>query len=469
MAGCSHLPRFSDRESSPEDTAVILPETEQEASAANLPSSNTIEPEVAGETLKPTSTSGDVSDANTVVASPEPAPAPEIDLLTRIRQGYDLPSFDSKYIAQYERWNSQHPTYLKNLFERAEPILYYIVEELDKRQLPLDLALLPAVESAFKPEAYSRSSAAGLWQFIPLTARHFGLRQDWWYDGRRDSIAATKAALDYLEELNALFDGDWLLTLAAYNAGQGTVGKAIRYNQRKGRGTAYQDLDLRKETRRYVPKLYALRNIIQWPERYGVTLPTIPNKPHFEIVDLPGQTDLQRFAMESGIALPTLKHLNAGHRRWATSPDGPHRLLVPLTHLSQAKATIERLAKEPTIEYQNHRIRRGETLSQISNRYGVPVSAIQQTNGLRNSRIRAGKNLLIPVAARANASGSQVVVASAGGAQNASKIVHRVVAGETLWSIARRYQVKVKQLLNWNQLSANQILSLNQALTVFVN
>ena len=222
--------------------------------------------------------------------------APPIDVLERIRRGFQFPEINSKYTESYLKWNTSHPTYLADLFARAEPFLYYIVEEIEKRGLPMELALLPTIESAYKPDAMSRSRASGLWQFIPSTGKSFGLSQDWWYDGRRDLIASTHAALDYLTQLNKMFDGDWHLTLAAYNAGQGTILRAISSNKRKGKSTNYQSLSLRSETVKYVPKLQAMIEIVKNPGRYNVSLPKIANQPYFETLELPGQIDIQQFS-----------------------------------------------------------------------------------------------------------------------------------------------------------------------------
>jgi membrane-bound lytic murein transglycosylase D len=414
---------------------------------------------------------------------------PEVDLLNRIRAGFQFPEFKSKHINQYEKWSSQHPTYLTNLFTRAEPFLFHIVEEIEKRGLPMELVLLPAVESAYKPNAVSTSAAGGLWQFIPSTGKYYGLRQDWWYDGRRDTIAATNAALDYLTSLNQMFEGDWLLALAAYNAGQGTVRNAIKYNTRKGQPTNYQALTLRKETEHYVPKLFALRNIIQDPDKFGVTLPVIENKPHFEIINLPGQIDLLQFAEQSEVELAPLQHLNAGFRRWATSPDGPHRLLVPLSSdMTKIAETLARIETGPNISFRNHRINKGDTLSAIARRYSVSVSALKTVNKMHSASIREGLNLLIPVSdrtpddiARNSNKDNPKSLASATDRENtaavsntqsiassgSTQLVHRVVAGDTLWSIARQYQVRMTELLFWNKLRQNQILNLNQALLIF--
>ena len=329
-----------------------------------------------------------------------------LDLIARIRSGFRLPELHSKDIKQYERWSSKHPTYLSNLLNRAEPFLFYILDELAKRDMPTEIALLPAIESAFKPNAISKSKAGGLWQFVPSTGKYFGLRQDWWYDGRRDVLASTTAALDYLTELNKQFNGDWFLTLAAYNAGPGTLAKAIKSNQRRGLGTEFHQLKLRSETRRYVPKLIALKNIINNPEKFGVTLPIMPNTQYFRTVYFPNQIDLDEFTSSLELDIDEFRHLNAGHLRSATSPDGPHRVLLPLDSVSpEINTIIEKMSSS-------------------------------------NFAIQA---------------------------KQSNQLSHRVIAGDTLWSIARRYSVQVTELLNWNNLSNHAILNLDQILKVFPN
>lgn len=381
------------------------------------------------------------------------------DLFARLRSGFSMPEFDSKHVGEYEQWNASHPKYLENLFIRATPFLYYIVEELEKRELPMELALLPAVESAYRPEAVSRSHAVGLWQFIPATGREFGLYDTWWYDGRRDPLAATNAALDYLQQLNKMFDGDWFLTLAAYNAGPGTVRRAIK-RHRTSRSATYSAISLRSETRRYVPKLIALKNIIRDPERYDVKLPTIASEPYFEVLELPGQIDLNKFSDEVSLDISLLRHLNAGFKRWATSPEGPHRLLVPIGNGDLVPLAKDAIAKAPKINYQNHQIRQGDTLSGIARQYGVSVAALKKANQLRSNTIRADRNLVIPVR------GNSIIAVAAPASQQNKQVVHRVKRGDTLWSIARRYQVRLQELLTWNNLQPNQVLNLNQRIIV---
>lgn len=391
------------------------------------------------------------------------------DLLDRIRSGFRLPSLKSKYVRDYESWNASHPTYLNDLFTRAEPFLYHIVEEIEKRGLPMEIALLPAIESAFKPNAISRSKAAGLWQFIPSTGRGFGLRQDWWYDGRRDTLSATQAALDYLEQLRDIFDGDWFLAIAAYNAGQGTVLKAIKANKRKRKKTNFQSLKLRSETKRYVPKLIALRNIVENPARFDVSLPKIANAPYFDVINLPGQVDLKEFSQSINIEHNSFKRLNAGFLRWASSPDGPHRVLVPLSYSQASRQSTVIRDDALQIRYHKHIIEPGDTLSDIAQHYGVSVSAVKRTNNLDSHLLRLGTVLLIPVSEddafiaktkppankQNNDQGSQ------------QKVIHYVKRGDTLWSISRSYQVGLQELLRWNNLSVDQTLSLNQALKIF--
>lgn len=377
------------------------------------------------------------------------------DLLQRMRAGFTFPKFSSKTVKNQEHWNATHKTFLDSLFKRATPFLFHIVEEIDKRGLPMELALLPAIESSFKPNAVSHSGAGGLWQFIPSTGREFGLRQDWWYDGRRDALASTNAALDYLTLLNKRYDGDWFLALAAYNAGPGTVSRAIRKNKKKGKGVRYQDLKLRLETRRYIPKMIALKNIINDPEKYGVTLPFISNEPHFEVVKLNGQIDLQKFAHDAGIERSVLNHLNAGFKRWATSPDGPHHLLIPLNANGDVNYAEIAVQQAPKINYQNHRIAKGDSLSSIAHKYGVSISSLRTSNNLKGNNIRAGKDLFIPVP----------LTASSGHSTNKAintPHVHTVRKGDTLWSISRRYNINMNNLITWNNLSKTQVLSLDQ-------
>ncbi|MCV6615539.1 MAG: transglycosylase SLT domain-containing protein, partial [Cellvibrionaceae bacterium] len=273
----------------------------------------------------------------------KPAPVKVSDLWQRIRQGYGLDHISNSRIDQQRRWYTRHPEYIQRVSKRAKPYLYHIVSELKRRQMPMELALLPIVESAFDPFAYSHGRASGLWQFTPPTARDFKLANTWWYDGRRDVEASTAAALDYLHQLNRRFDGDWLLALAAYNAGGGTVSKAIRKNKRRGRNTDFWSLSLPKETRAYVPRLLAMAEIVARPQAYRVSLHPILNQPYFKRFDLPYQLDLSQAAKLAQLPMDEIHLLNPGYSRWATDPSGAQHLLIPLSRAQQFRQNLDQL------------------------------------------------------------------------------------------------------------------------------
>ena len=265
------------------------------------------------------------------------------DLWQRIRAGFQLEPDDRRAVQQQLDWYVRHPAYITRVFTRAKRFLPYIVAEAESRGMPLEVALLPVVESAFDPFAYSHGRAAGLWQIIPGTGKRFGLKQNWWYDGRRDPVAATHAALDYLEYLHKLLDNDWLLAVAAYNSGEGNVKRAQRKNLNRSRDTDFWSLSLPKETEAYVPKLLAIRAVVADPESLGLTLPAIEDTPYFEEVLTDSQIDLALAADLAGLDIDELYALNAGFNRWATDPDGPHRLMVPVDAapvLTQALADL---------------------------------------------------------------------------------------------------------------------------------
>ncbi len=395
------------------------------------------------------------------------------DLWDRIRSGFALPHLDSKYVADYERWYRNRPEYLKRLVNRAQRYLFYIVEEVEKRKMPTEIALLPAIESAFKPTAYSRAHAVGLWQFIPATGRRYGLKQNWWYDGRRDVVEATQAALNYLQQLHDEFDGDWFLALAAYNAGEKRVHKAIAYNRKRKRDTVYSKLRLKAETRRYVPKLIALKNVVFDPHKFGLRLDSIPNEPYFAEVDLESQIDLSVISKSAEIPHTELRSLNPAFRRWATDPNGPHRLLVPVASRQQVQRTISKLPDSARMRWIRHRIRRGDTLSTIARRHGVTVRVIQSANNLRGTRIRAGRDLLIPVSLRRYAAAASAHPASRSSKRAKTRklkpVVYRVRSGDTLWGIARRHDVYVRQLTRWNAIHVNDVLRLGQKILIYRN
>ncbi len=306
---------------------------------------------------------------------------------------------DDKRIRREMKRYTKTRSYLFKVTERAEPYLHYIVEELDKAGLPLELALLPIVESAYKVDARSKHGALGLWQFIPPTAKVYGLKRNWWYEGRQDLQASTQAAIQYFKDLRDMFDGDWLLVLAAYNAGENSVKAAIRRNLKRGKGTSFWDLNLPKETSAYVPRFLAVLTIIQNPELYDIEIWPVADAPYFIAVDAGGKVRLSSLAREYAVDVRTLQNLNAGYRRKMTPPKGRHTILLPIAESSQvasedAGSFIRAAYREPTGI--RHKVRSGDTLSMLSRKYGVPIKHIKRNNELRSDHIRIGQELWIP-------------------------------------------------------------------------
>ncbi|RMD80759.1 MAG: LysM peptidoglycan-binding domain-containing protein [Gammaproteobacteria bacterium] len=374
-------------------------------------------------------------------------------------------------MAAERRWYVEHPAYLERLAQRAAPYLGYILDQVEERGMPAEIALLPAVESAFQPFAYSPGRAAGLWQFIPGTARRYGLRLSWWYDGRRDLVDATRAALDYLEHLRDTFHGDWLLALAAYNAGEGTVLQALRRNRRRGRPADFWSLDLPRETRQYVPRLLALASLVAQPARYGVRLPPLPADRRLAVVETGSQIDLALAAELAGMELEELYRLNPGFNRWATDPDGPHRLVLPAEKAAAFRQALARVPPERRVQWRRHRIRPGETLGGIARRYRTTVALLRRVNGLRGHLIRAGDHLLVPMAARRLSDYALSALARREARlrrpRGAVRLVHVIQPGDTLWELARRYGVPLRRLAAWNGMAPGDLLHPGQELVIW--
>lgn len=328
----------------------------------------------------------------------KPAARAQLNLWDRVRAGFALPDFDHPRVNQWEQWYRDRPEYVAAMMERARRYLYYFVSEVEDRGMPLEVALLPAVESAYKPNAYSRARAAGLWQFIPSTGRNYGLAQDSWYDERRDVVESTKAALDYLQYLNREFQGDWFYALAAYNAGEGRVARAIRYNETRGRSVNYHDLRLAEETLGYVPQLVALRNLVRDPAGQGIALPDIPNEPYFAEVRTQGKLDLTGVAIATGVSEDELRALNSGFRRGAIGFSGPQRVLVPAAYKTSVERQLALMPDSMRVDWTNHRVAPGETLVSIARSYGLSPEEIQSFNHLSSRKVKTGQQLTIPVA-----------------------------------------------------------------------
>jgi len=396
------------------------------------------------------------------------------DIWQRIRAGFRIPAPDTPLVEKQEKWFANNPEYISRMVERARLYLYYIVNEVDKRHMPMEIALLPAIESSYKPHAYSHARAAGLWQFIPSTGRLYGLKNNWWYDGRRDIVSATNAALDYLQVLHDDFNGDWQLALAAYNAGEGRIRRAQEYNRRHGKPDDFADLNrLKRETRNYVPKLIAFTRIVADPDKYGIKLEPIPNKPYFAEIDTGTQIDLGVAAKLADIPLGDLYDINPGHKRWATGPDGPYRLLVPADKEEELREALSKLPDNERMRWARHQIRQGEALSTIAHRYGVSIDAIKRANRLHSNRIRAGRSLLIPVSSRristqyANVT-RPVPIKPAPPPKGRIELVHEIKSGETLWSISQQYNVYMRQLARWNGIGTRTTLHPGQKLKIWI-
>ncbi|MDH5388026.1 MAG: LysM peptidoglycan-binding domain-containing protein [Gammaproteobacteria bacterium] len=389
-----------------------------------------------------------------------------------LRAGFKLEShIDQKLLQSELAWYAKHKDYIQRVMKRSDPFLHYILSEAEKYDMPTELVLLPIVESAFKPFAYSHGRASGLWQFIPATGRLYGLKQNWWYDGRRDIYASTQAAFKFLNNLNKIFKGDWLLALAAYNSGPGTVLKAIRKNKKRNKPTDFWSLDLPKETRSYVPKLLALKELINNPEKYEITLRCIAHVPGFKRVDVGSQIDLALAAELAEIELDTLYNYNPAYNRWATPPEGPHQLLLPADAADTLMLNLENLDDKDRIRWQRHRIKSGETLSQIAVKYDTTVKHLRKVNRIRGNNIRAGKHLLIPVASRKRTDYALSAGQRLSGIKNTSKgktrINHIVQKGESFWEISRKYNVDMHKLAKWNGMAIRDPLRQGQTIVVW--
>jgi len=400
---------------------------------------------------------------------------PELEDTTiwpRVRKGFQLEDGLKHRLMRIElEWYKNNTAYLNRVMKRSGPFLHYILEETEKRGLPTELVLLPIVESAFQPFAYSHGRAAGLWQFIPSTGKLYGLKQDWWYDGRRDIYASTQAALKYLSNLSKLFNGNWMHALAAYNSGPGTVQKAIRRNKRLKRPTDFWSLRLPRETRAYVPKLLALKELITHPQKHEITLRCIQDLPGFEKVDTGSQLDLALAAELADIDVDTLYRYNPAFNRWATSPNGPHSLLLPVDSAEIFRRNLASLKQGQRIKWKRHRVKEAETLSHIAVKYDTTVKHLKKANNLRNNRIRAGKYLLIPVASEKQShyalSANQRKKSIQSTQRGSEKTTYTVKEGDSFWLIARRYGVGMRQLAKWNGMAIRDRLKPGQKLVIW--
>lgn len=400
-------------------------------------------------------------DARRALREPRVPPEEAPDIWTRARHGFQFTEhLEHARIAPYIAHYTSNANIIRVSSARATPFAHFIVTEIERRGMPSEILLLPIVESGFAPEATSVGRAAGIWQFIPSTGAYYGLIQDPWFDGRRDVYLSTLVALDYLERLYARF-GDWYLALAAYNTGQGNVARAIEANAAAGRPTDYWSLQLAPEAMSYVPRLLALRAIIEDPKRFGKTLPHIDNKPVLRFVDLGRQADLEYVAELSGLSIAEIRRLNPGYRRPVTHPDAAHHLLLPHAAADRLEATLARRgAQHPLIRHREYVVRAGDTLSQIATRTGASVTEIRRTNQIQGDLIRVGQTLRIPSAGGSIEDPDTATVAAA----TSRSTEYTVRPGDNLWSIARRHDMRVAEITAANGITADAVLQPGQVL-----
>ncbi len=375
-----------------------------------------------------------------------------IDLWQRIRNGFAMPELNSKLIARHEKWYASHPDYVSRMSERSQRYLYYITQEVERRGMPSEIALLPVIESAFNPGAYSVGRASGIWQFIPSTGKNFGMQQNWWYDGRRDVISATNGALDYLQQLHDQF-GDWQLALAAYNWGEGAVSRAQTHNRRLHKPTDFTSLHLPRETRNYVPKLLAVKHIISAPERFGLKLASIPNQPYFAAVSTPHPIDVKLAAELADISMDEFLALNPGHNRPVILQENATVLLLPVDKLETFQTNLEK-NNQRLVSWQPYQTKKGDHFDQLAPRFGLSAEKLRSVNGLSpRSKISSGQTLLVPVdsdtPAEAEFAAFNTDLVSIDDTVGKT-FKHTVRRGESISIIAHHYHITQARLIELN-------------------
>ncbi len=402
--------------------------------------------------------------ADTAVETLEEAPLSYDDLWERMRDGFQLTEYYTHpSVASYIQNYSAQQRYFDLMQERAHPFLYWIVEEIDRRGLPMEFALLPMVESAYNPNAYSREHAAGLWQFIGATGSSFGLQQDWWFDARRDPHASTIAALDYMEQLYTQFDEDWLLAIAAYNTGDGNLRRAIRRND--SLEFDFWDLNLPGETEAHIPKLLALAAIVFDAESWNIELVPLPNEPVLRSVAIGSQIDISQAARLAGMDYEDLRALNPGYLQWATHPDQPQDILLPFKNAETLEMALTGIDSSALLTWDRYEIQPGDTLGAIARRLNTRVDILQTFNSLPGSTIVAGKSLMVP------RTSDPELLASASRIERSparERVLppskYSVRKGDNLWSIARRFELRSKDIAVWNRIGLDELLQPGQML-----
>ncbi|MGD9888207.1 MAG: LysM peptidoglycan-binding domain-containing protein [Halothiobacillaceae bacterium] len=409
-------------------------------------------------------------------------PRADYGLWTRLGQNFSMHTIENERIDAEVFFYQSRLDQLNRTTKRAEPYLFFIVEQLRERGMPLELALLPIVESSYQPQATSRAQAAGLWQFIPSTGTHFGLKQNWWYDGRRDIQASTQAALDYLQYLNTMFNGDWALSLAAYNAGEGTISRAVQKAQAKGEPSDYWSLDLPDETEHYVPRLLALVRMFHNPESCGLTPHRVEDVPVFTQITFDKPLDLSKIATAVSMSEADLYRFNPAFKR-GVNGHGQDVVALLLPHDKAEQLRGRNMEDFCVTLAPPHKVtlKKAESLASIAKRYGVSPSEIRDINPALPSKLKRGQSLLVPSNRMIAGRPGSVVVAEADTPAQpdplklpakerytvAPKITHSVSAGDSLFNISRKYGVTPNELASWNKLNAKSTLKAGQKLTVY--
>lgn len=443
-------------------TSSDIANTEESVAAASKAATEPNRSTLRSSTQSTNQSTGRIQDQNQEIS---PAPG-ATDLWDRIRSGLTLQEFyfHADVTEQMEDL-VDNQAYFDLTIERARPFLFTIVNEIERRGLPLELALLPFVESGFNPNADSSENAIGIWQFMPATAASLGLQRDWWYDGRRDPRDSTIAALDYLEELYQLFDQDWLLALAAYNVGDGNVKRVLRRSNVDSTASPFWDLRLPRETRLHVPRVLALARIVNDPSLYGVTLAPIDNTDALAEVQVGAQIDFAQAAQLAGMNYEDLRALNPGYLQWATHPDQPQHILLPPAQALLLESALSQLSPAQLLTWDNYLIESGDTLADIARRFQTRVDVLQRVNGLRGSQIIAGRSLMIPRNPDALGDSTAPYVANTPPPISIPG-TYRIRPGDTLWGIARRFDLRSADIALWNSINPESVLRPGQVINL---
>jgi membrane-bound lytic murein transglycosylase D len=409
-----------------------------------------------------------------VVAAPAPTPAPATpfkgdrleaaeapplpkvdrtvppqDLWQRIRQGFAIPDIDSPLVQRQMTYYAARPDYLQRMFDRSRLYLFHIVEEIEKRGLPTELALLPMVESAFNPMAYSRSHASGLWQFIPGTGRRYDLQQNWWYDGRRDIVDSTNAALDYLTAIYKMH-GDWHLALASYNWGENAVARAVAKNRAAGKPTDYQSLKMPPETRNYIPKLQALKNIIANPDFFNVKLEPIPNEPYFATYDRVVDIDVQLAAKLAEMPVEEFIALNPAFSRPLIRASMTPRIVLPADKVDVFHENLAKLDEKSLVSWQTYYPKKGDTFESIAKKHRMSVAQLKEVNGISARNKVLPTMVVVPLEGSTTRIEKMPIMYAPPIPVTVRRVFHTVKQGETLPAIAKKYKVSPEDITRWN-------------------